>query len=239
MKVLRAAADTIRERLQRGGEVEPGPISCELETIEKHGGEMTMTCPHCGSEIAEGSQFCSSCGKKPGAGPAAQASTKKKMGWKMKVLIGFAGLVLLGGIGGIGDLMDPTAELRRHSREATKLHGEALGDIAEAMQRLGEWTAGRADEANRKPDLELLSHQGMRGLGEYGNASIIGTVKNNSSRQYSYVQITFELLDADGNTIGTALANIAGLRPGATWKYKAGVMHDDIAEYRLQKITGY
>ena len=41
VKVLRLAAVTLRKRLQRRADVEPEPISCELETIEQNGGEIT------------------------------------------------------------------------------------------------------------------------------------------------------------------------------------------------------
>ena len=40
VKGLRAAAGTIRIRLQRGWLVEPGPISCEIEIIQVHGTEV-------------------------------------------------------------------------------------------------------------------------------------------------------------------------------------------------------
>ena len=40
---------------------------------------------------------------------------------------------------------------------------------------------------------------------------ITGSIKNNTDKQYSYVQVTFNLYDADGAQIGTALANINNL----------------------------
>ena len=92
-------------------------------------------------------------------------------------------------------------------------------------------------EANQKPDLELVSYD--HESAKYGNGAIVGIVKNNSSKDYNYVQNTFELFDDDGNTIGTAMANVAGLRSGATWKYRAGILRKGMAEYRPQKLTGY
>ena len=47
---------------------------------------------------------------------------------------------------------------------------------------------------------------------EYGiRYKIEGTIKNNTDKQYSYVQVTFNLYDKDGAQIGSALANINNL----------------------------
>jgi uncharacterized protein YdeI (YjbR/CyaY-like superfamily) len=68
-----------------------------------------------------------------------------------------------------------------------------------------------------------------------------GIVKNNSGKDCTYVQITFNLYDKDGNQIGTALANVNNLEKDGTWKFKALGMDVDgeIASYKLAEITGY
>jgi len=69
-----------------------------------------------------------------------------------------------------------------------------------------------------------------------------GIVKNNTSYDYSYVQITFNLYDAQGNAIGSAMDNINGLKSGGTWKFKAiGLIDDpdDVARYELSEISGW
>lgn len=68
-----------------------------------------------------------------------------------------------------------------------------------------------------------------------------GVIKNNSGKDCTYVQITFNLYDADGNQIGTALDNINNLEADGTWKFKALGMDVDgeIASYKLAEITGY
>lgn len=68
---------------------------------------------------------------------------------------------------------------------------------------------------------------------------IEGTIKNNTDKEKSYVQVTFNLFDKDGNQLGTALANINDLKAGGTWKFKAMGMEKDIAKYELSEITGY
>ena len=50
---------------------------------------------------------------------------------------------------------------------------------------------------------------------------IEGTVKNNTSKDYSYVQIEFVCYDKAGNNLGTAFDNTNNLLGNETWKYKA------------------
>lgn len=56
---------------------------------------------------------------------------------------------------------------------------------------------------------------------------ITGVIKNNSGRDCTYVQVTFNLYDTDGNQVGTALANINNLEKDGTWKFKAMGMNVD------------
>ena len=68
---------------------------------------------------------------------------------------------------------------------------------------------------------------------------ITGTIKNNTNKQYSYVQVTFNLYDANGAQIGTALANINNLEANGTWKFKAIGTTEKPASYKLAEITGW
>ncbi|CEN87283.1 FxLYD domain-containing protein [Paraclostridium sordellii] len=70
---------------------------------------------------------------------------------------------------------------------------------------------------------------------------ITGVIKNNSGRDCTYVQVTFNLYDTDGNQVGTALANINNLEKDGTWKFKAMGMNVDgqVSSYKLADITGY
>jgi hypothetical protein len=152
--------------------------------------------------------------------------------WKVA---GVAFLVM--GLGGAIQNADPEFRAKQAAETQAKVEEEAAANAA-ARRRLADVVEARREaEANRKPDLELISFEHERA--EYGNGSIGGTVKNNSGKDYSYVQITFELLDEDDNTIGTALANVGGLRAEATWKYKAAILQDGMRRYRLQELTGF
>ena len=55
----------------------------------------------------------------------------------------------------------------------------------------------------------------------------------------SYVQITFDVFDREGNRVGTALDNINNLRSGETWKFKAHYFGEGARSYRVSKLEGF
>lgn len=90
----------------------------------------------------------------------------------------------------------------------------------------------------KKEKFTLESHSGA-----YDSAGfafyIEGTIKNNTDKNYSYVQVTFNTYDKDGAQLGTALANINNLEANGIWRYKAMTTADNIASYKLAEITGW
>lgn len=68
---------------------------------------------------------------------------------------------------------------------------------------------------------------------------ISGVIKNNSGKDCSYVQVTFNMYDADGNQVGTALDNINNLEKDGTWKFKAMAIEKEATSYKLAEITGF
>lgn len=68
---------------------------------------------------------------------------------------------------------------------------------------------------------------------------VTGTITNNTNKEYSYVQVTFNLYDSSGAQIGTALANINNLEAGGTWKFSAIGGTEKAASYKLAEITGW
>lgn len=88
-------------------------------------------------------------------------------------------------------------------------------------------------------DLEL--EEGYTGApDEYGIAYYIeGYIKNNTDKDYSYVQVEFTTYDSEGNTLGTCLDNNSGLEAQGRWKFKAMCTEevDKIASYKLKEIT--
>lgn len=69
-----------------------------------------------------------------------------------------------------------------------------------------------------------------------------GTIKNNTDKEYSYVQVTFNVYDKDGAQLGTAIDNINNLEPNGIWKYNAifmGSESENAVSYKLVEITGW
>jgi len=92
--------------------------------------------------------------------------------------------------------------------------------------------------SNAVEKFSLISHK--KTTDGIGTTWIEGEIKNNTSKTYSYVQVTFNLYDKDGNQLGTAMTNINNLEPNATWKYKAiGLVTEKVETYKLVEITGW
>lgn len=75
---------------------------------------------------------------------------------------------------------------------------------------------------------------------EYGFAYYIeGYIKNNTDKEYSYVQVEFTAYDAEGNIVGSCLDNNSGLDANGRWKFKAicSGEAEQIASYKFKKIT--
>ncbi|HBQ87200.1 MAG TPA: DUF3426 domain-containing protein [Syntrophomonas sp.] len=106
----------------------------------------------------------------------------------------------------------------------------------------GTGTADNSDKSTpavseevQKPDLEVIEHSVENG--EYYKY-IIGTVKNNTTKQYTYVQVEINLYDASGAQVGSTLANANNLEPNGAWKFKA-IATEDFATYKIKDVTGY
>ena len=74
---------------------------------------------------------------------------------------------------------------------------------------------------------------------EYGNQIIVGVIKNNTSVDKDYIQVSFTLYDANGNNIGTAWTNTNNLKAGGTWKFEAMISEDEMATFELDEVTGF
>lgn len=70
---------------------------------------------------------------------------------------------------------------------------------------------------------------------------ITGTLTNNTDQKKSYIQVEYTLYDADGNQVGTALANTNNLKAGGTWKFEATgtVSPDKVANWERSDVSGF
>lgn len=83
-----------------------------------------------------------------------------------------------------------------------------------------------------------LVRDSVRGVNQEFGGEITGTVINRKTRTMAYVQITFNLYDASGAQIGTALANVNGLEAGGRWNFRAVALRQ-FDRYKVSGITGW
>lgn len=117
--------------------------------------------------------------------------------------------------------------------------GAIVGGGESESDKKEEPKTGTTTEKKEKLTLED-GHSGS--LDEYGAFYYIeGYVKNDSDKEYNYVQIEFTSYDSEGNTLGTCVDNASGLEANGRWKFKASCLDDtkNIASYKLKEITGY
>ena len=77
---------------------------------------------------------------------------------------------------------------------------------------------------------------------EYGFSHYVeGFCKNDSSKDYNYLQVEFICYDKDGNNLGTAFDNTNNLLINQTWKFKAMALSNvkDIDHCEYHEVTGW
>jgi hypothetical protein len=89
-----------------------------------------------------------------------------------------------------------------------------------------------ASTQNKSADLELIEDSTE-------DHFIVGRIRNNAAKRYNYAQVTFGVYNAHGEQVGSAVANINGLEPGGTWKFRAPILQGEATRYKLDKITGF
>ena len=68
---------------------------------------------------------------------------------------------------------------------------------------------------------------------------VVGTLVANND--YSYIQIEIPCYDADGNNVGTAIANASNIGKGETWKFEATQFDGGGVDCNIEKadVTGW
>ena len=109
--------------------------------------------------------------------------------------------------------------------------------------------AGGESSSNEKPTGETTNTEKISLLDGYAGSvdseysyEITGTLKNNTNRDYSYVQIEFYVYDSAGNMLDTCLGNNSGLEANGTWNFTASCFFSNgdsykVASYKLKEIT--
>jgi hypothetical protein len=89
-----------------------------------------------------------------------------------------------------------------------------------------------------KPSLELIE---VHAENDTYSRYVAGTIKNNTTRTYRYVQVMPRLYDASGAQVGSAMDNVASLEPGGIWKFRALILDDRTTQFKVSEtdISGY
>lgn len=101
--------------------------------------------------------------------------------------------------------------------------------------------APAAGETTSAEPADKYSIDGEELTGDAYSCKISGVYTNKAGKDLSYVQVSYNLFDADGNQIGTALANTNNLADGGTWKFEAigSAAVDEVASYKIGDVTGF
>jgi hypothetical protein len=75
--------------------------------------------------------------------------------------------------------------------------------------------------------------------GPLGTATITGEVVNRTGARLSYAQVTVTLYDANGSVVGTALANVNNLDPGASWRFTASGIAKGWRTFKVSEVSGF
>ena len=93
-----------------------------------------------------------------------------------------------------------------------------------------------------KEKFTLINDNSYKGYSDGFGFYIEGKITNNTNKDYSYAQVTFNLYDKDGAQLGTAVDNINHFEANGTWKFKAiGLTGDSnkVKTFKLAEITGF
>ncbi len=101
--------------------------------------------------------------------------------------------------------------------------------------------APAAGETTSAESADKYSIDGEELTGDAYSCKISGVYTNKVGKDLNYVQVSYNLFDADGNQIGTALANTNNLADGGTWKFEAfgSAAVDEVASYKIGDVTGF
>lgn len=135
--------------------------------------------------------------------------------WKI-VLVVIAVLLVLGAIGSMGGNQPATSE------------------------PTGSTTQPAPAEPEPEPEPYTVSDEVLDTSNPFA-VKIQGTLVNNTDKDRSYIQVSYNLYDADGAQVGTALANTNNLKAGGVWKFEAlGTAEpEQVASWELAEVTGF
>ena len=185
-----------------------------------------IKCPECGKEVSDNASSCPNCGfpikeKETLAtaniednddieSPPKSQTPKKKHG----CLVGCLSVII-----------------------ASVVFVGVMLTIANNSTKIWDSTVVTGIETNKeaKQDLELVSFTDMS---ENGLRYVTGEIRNNTDKNYSYIQVEINM-QKDDLVLGSTLANVNNIGPGETWKFKALITDNECNKYTIKGITGF
>ena len=112
------------------------------------------------------------------------------------------------------------------------------GEGSDSSTGAGGAKTEQTEEKKQEQEPYTISDETLDTSNPYG-VKITGILVNNTDEDKSYLQIEYNLYDADGAQIGTALANINNLKAGGTWKFEAASMEkpEDVVNWERVDVS--
>lgn len=116
---------------------------------------------------------------------------------------------------------------------------EAVSSTADSSAAATSAAPASDSSASDSADKYAISDESM--TSDDYTTKIAGTFTNNSGEKLSYVSVSYNLFDAEGNQVDTAYANTSNLDAGGTWKFEASALSgsDKVASYKLGDVTTF
>ena len=114
------------------------------------------------------------------------------------------------------------------------------GEGSDSSTGAGGAKTEQTEEKKQEQEPYTISDETLDTSNPYG-VKITGILVNNTDEDKSYLQIEYNLYDADGAQIGTALANINNLKAGGTGKFEAASMEkpEDVVNWERVDVSGF
>ena len=91
-------------------------------------------------------------------------------------------------------------------------------------------------QASKQIDLQVINWTMTQD--EYSRC-IIGTVKNNSDKKFSFIQVEFILYDDSGAQIGSTFADVENLKPNSSLEFKVLIDDASATRAKFKDVSGW
>lgn len=196
-----------------------GLIQCK--ECGKEISDKATSCPHCGCPVD--SMGSMSEGIEMSAAPVrpSQLPRKKNRGCLIGVIIF---ILFCFGIGfGINEIMKHPEKYQKKAETITSSNTAKKSKKSKKVKQ------------EQKENLEIISHDS---IAEDYSRYVVGKIKNNTDKTYSYVQVEINLYNGDAQ-VGSTMDNVNNLEPGQTWEFKAIITDDSCTSYKIVDVTGF